>query len=173
MQTPTLFMRTLGNPANFAAALHGEVKALNKNLPRPKVQTMNERLSDVVAAPRFQTLLLGLFGLLTLALVASGIYGVVSYSVTQRIREIGLRMALGAQARDVLKLIIGQDMKPVFIGLVIGLAGALATMRLMKDLLFGVSTTDPTVFTIIALLLTGVALLACYIPARKAMKVDP
>jgi len=173
MQTPSLFVRTAGNPANFAAALYSEVKALNKNLPTPKVQTMNERLADVVAQPRFQTLLLGLFGLVALALVIAGIYGVVSYSVAQRTHEIGVRVALGAGRRDVLRLVVGQGMKPVLAGLAIGLAGALALTRLMKALLFGVSSSDPLTFGSIALLLALVALLACWIPARRATRVNP
>src|SRR5215510_10192247 len=173
MQTPALFVRTAGNPANFAAALYSEVKALNKNLPTPKVQTMNERLSDVVAQPRFQTLLLGLFGLVALVLVSAGVHGVVSYSVAQRTREIGVRMALGAGRRDVLRLVIGQGMKLVLIGLAIGLAGALALTRLMKSLLFGVSADDPLTFGSIALLLSLVALLACWIPGRRATRVNP
>jgi putative ABC transport system permease protein len=173
MQTPMLFVRTVGNPANFAAALYSEVKALNKNLPTPKVQTMDDRLSDVVAEPRFQTLLLGLFGLIALALVIAGVYGVVSYSVAQRTREIGVRMALGAGQGDVLRLVIGHGMKLTLIGVAIGLAGALALTRLMKTLLFGVSANDPLTFGSIALLLALVALVACWIPARRATKVDP
>jgi putative ABC transport system permease protein len=173
MQTPSLFVRTAGNPANFAAALYSEVKALNKNLPTPKVQTMNERLADVVAQPRFQTLLLGLFGFVALALVIAGIYGVVSYSVAQRTHEIGVRVALGAGRRDVLRLVVEQGMKPVLAGLATGLAGALALTRLMKALLFGVSASDPLTFGSIALLLALVALLACWIPARRATKVNP
>ncbi|HEY7184427.1 MAG TPA: ABC transporter permease [Blastocatellia bacterium] len=173
MQQPTLFVRTAGNPANFAAALYSEVKALNKNLPTPKVQTMNDRLSDVVAEPRFQTLLLGLFGLMALVMVSAGVYGVVSYSVAQRAREIGIRMALGAGQVDVLRLVIGQGMKPALTGLAIGLAGALALTRLMKTLLFGVGANDPLTFGSTALLLALVALLACWIPARRATRVNP
>ncbi|HEY6400636.1 MAG TPA: FtsX-like permease family protein, partial [Blastocatellia bacterium] len=173
MQTPMLFVRTVGNPANFAAALYSEVNALNKNLPTPKVQTMNDRLSDVVAGPRFQTLLLGLFGLIALVLVIAGVYGVVSYSVAQRTREIGVRMTLGAGQGDVLRLVIKHGMKLTLIGVAIGLAGALALTRLMNTLLFGVSANDPLTFGSIALLLALVALVACWIPARRATKVDP
>jgi putative ABC transport system permease protein len=145
---------------------------LNKNLPAPKVQTMNERLSDVVAQPRFQTLLLTLFGLLALALVSAGIYGVVSYSVSQRTHEIGVRMALGAQRRDVLMLIVGQVMRLVLVGLVIGLMASFALTRLIRGILFNVSATDSLTFIATALLLTGVAIAACLVPARRAMKVD-
>jgi len=173
MQTPTLLVRTASNPANFAAMIYSEVKTLNKNLPAPKVQTMNERLSDVVAQPRFQTLLLGLSGLVTLALVSAGIYGVVSYAVAQRTQEIGIRVALGAQGRDVLKLVLGQGLKLAVVGVGIGLAAAFGLTRLMKNLLYGVSALDPLTFVTVALLLVGVALLACYLPARRAAKVDP
>lgn len=173
MQTPTLIVRTEGDMANITAALYSEVKTLNKNLPTPKVQTMNDRLSDVVAQPRFQTLLLSLFGLVTLALVSAGIYGVISYSVAQRTQEIGVRLALGAQGRDVLKMIVGQGMALTLTGVVIGLLASLALTRLMRGLLFGVSPTDPMTFVMVALLLTVIALLACYIPARRATKVDP
>jgi putative ABC transport system permease protein len=173
MQTPTLLVRTVGNPADFAAALYGEVKALNKNLPAPKVQTMNERLSDVVAEPRFQTLLLGLFGLVALVLVGAGVYGVVSYSVAQRAHEIGVRMALGAGQGHILRLVMGQGMKLALAGIAIGLVGALALTRLMKSLLFGVSANDPLTFGSIALLLALVTLIACWIPARRATRVNP
>jgi predicted permease len=173
MRSPTLVVRTAGNPANLAAGLYSEVKALNKNLPTPKVQTMNERLSDVVAEPRFQTLLIGLFGILTLALVTAGIYGVVSYSVSQRTHEIGVRMALGAQPRGVLRMVLGQVMKLALVGIGIGLVGALMLTRLLKTLLFGVKATDPLTFVLTALLLAGVVLVASYLPARRAAKVDP
>jgi putative ABC transport system permease protein len=118
-------------------------------------------------------LLLGLFGLMALVLVSAGVYGVVSYSVAQRAHEIGVRMALGAGCRDVLRLVIGQGMRPVLIGLAIGLAGALALTRLMKSLLFGVSASDPLTFGSIALLLALVALLACWVPGRRATRVNP
>jgi predicted permease len=173
MQSPTLAVRTIGNPANLTASIYAEVKALNKNLPAPRVQTMNERLADVVAEPRFQTLLLGLFGLVTLVLVSAGVYGVVSYSVAQRTHEIGIRMALGAPPQAVLKLIIGQSMALASCGIALGLVGALGSTRLLRTLLFGVSATDPLSFGLAALLLAGVVLLACYLPARRAARLDP
>ena len=173
MQSPTLAVRTTGDPANLTAALRNEVAALRKGLPAPKVQTMNERLSEVVAEPRFQTLLLGLFGLLTLALVSAGLYGVVSYAVAQRTHEIGVRMALGAQRGDVLRLVIWQSMRLALIGVAIGLLAAMALTRWLKALLFEVSATDPLTFAASALLLLLVALLACWIPARRATRVDP
>jgi putative ABC transport system permease protein len=173
MQGPTLVLRTAGNPSRFAAMIYREVKALNKALPMPRVQTMKERLSDIVAQPRFQTLLLSLFGLLTLVLVSAGIYGVVSYSVAQRTHELGVRMALGAQPLDLLKLVLGQGMKLAWLGITIGVAGALALTRVLKTLLFEVSPMDPLAFALAALLLAGVVALACWIPARRATRVNP
>ncbi|MBI1763710.1 MAG: ABC transporter permease, partial [Acidobacteria bacterium] len=173
MQSPTLAVRTSGNPANLTAALHSEIKALNKGLPAPKVQTMNERLAEVVAEPRFQALLLSLFGVVTLILVSAGLYGVVSYAVAQRTHELGIRMALGASPQAVLKLILGQGLKLAACGIALGLAGALLFTRLLKTLLFGVGTTDPLSFVLAALLLVLVVLLACYLPARRAARVDP
>jgi putative ABC transport system permease protein len=173
MQSPALLLRTAGDPARLASALRGEINALNKNLPAPKIQTMDDRLRDAAAQPRFQTLLLGLFGLLALALVSTGVYGVVSYSVARRSREIGLRMALGAQTRDVLRLVIGQGMTLALIGIAVGLAGALALTRVMASLLYGLGATDPATFAAVTLLLVVVAFAACWIPARRATKVDP
>jgi putative ABC transport system permease protein len=173
MQSPALLLRAAGDPARLASALRGEINALNKNLPAPKIQTMDDRLRDAAAQPRFQTLLLGLFGLLALALVSTGVYGVVSYSVARRSREIGLRMALGAQTRDVLRLVIGQGMTLALIGIAVGLAGALALTRVMASLLYGLGATDPATFAAVTLLLVVVAFAACWIPARRATKVDP
>ena len=173
MQRPTMFVRTAGNPSLVASTIYGEVKALNKGLPAPRVQTMNERLSDVVAQPRFQTLLLGLFGLVTLVLVSAGIYSVVSYSVSRRTHEFGIRMALGAGTRDVLSLVLWNGLRMACVGIAIGLMGSFVLMRVLKRLLFGVSTTDPIAFALAALVLAAVVLLACSFPARRATRVDP
>jgi putative ABC transport system permease protein len=134
---------------------------------------MESVVVEAVTQPRFNLTLLGLFGGLALLLSAAGIYGVTSYAVAQRAQEIGIRKALGAQSGDVLRLVIRQAMAAVLPGVVIGLAITLASTRVMKSLLFGVSATDPLTFVAIALSLTLVALLACWIPARRATRVDP
>jgi putative ABC transport system permease protein len=142
-------------------------------MPIAKVATMDQLLAESVAQPRFRTLLLGIFGALALVLASVGIYGVISYSVTQRTHEIGIRMALGAQARDVIRLVIRQGMVVTVVGVAIGLAASFALTRLMESLLFEVSTTDRATFAGVAALLVAVAFLACWIPARRASKVDP
>jgi ABC-type antimicrobial peptide transport system permease subunit len=134
---------------------------------------MEQIRAKSIAPQRFNLALLGIFAGIALALALVGIYGVMSYLVTQRMQEIGIRMALGAQARDVLRLVIGQGMRLALLGVSIGLASALALTRLLKALLFGVSTTDPLTFVVIGLALTLVALLACWIPAWRATKIDP
>jgi putative ABC transport system permease protein len=137
------------------------------------VETMDEIVSNSFAARRLSMILLAVFSALALFLSCLGIYGVVSYSVTQQTREIGVRLALGAQQRDVMRLILGQGAKLSLIGVGIGVAAALLLTRLMATLLFGVSGTDPLTFGAVALILFSVAMLACYIPARRAMRVDP
>jgi ABC-type antimicrobial peptide transport system permease subunit len=134
---------------------------------------MDDYMASAGATPKFLALLLSLFAGLALVLTAVGLYGLISYSVAQRTNEIGVRMALGAQTKDVLKLVVAQGGKMAAIGVAIGLISAFALTRLMKSLLFGVSATDPITFIAVALLLTIVALLACYVPARRAAKVDP
>jgi putative ABC transport system permease protein len=173
MQSPTLVVRTAANPSLVAAMISDEVKAANKNLPPPVVQTMEEILSDSVAQPRYQTMLLSLFGISALILAMLGVYGVTSYGVTQRTHEIGIRIALGVARTDVLRLVVGQGFKLTLIGVGVGIAGALAVTRFMSSLLYGVRPTDPLTFVGFSLILTGVALLASYIPARRATKIDP
>jgi putative ABC transport system permease protein len=147
--------------------------AVDRDQASTNIQTADEALNNSLAEPRLYTVLLGVFAALALSLAAVGIYGVMSYTVTERTREIGVRMALGAQAGNVLKLVIGQGMTLALIGVAIGSGAAVALTRLMSGLLFGVSATDPMTFVVIAILLSVVALLACYIPARRAAKVDP
>ena len=168
-----LVVRTASDPMSLAAAVQREVWAVDKDQPVTNIQTLEQVISDSIAPLRFRTLLLGLFAVVALVLATVGIYGVMAYAVMQRTHEIGIRMALGAQQRDVLKLVIGQGMRLALIGIALGLLAASALTRLVKSLLFGVSATDPVTFVIVATLLAGMALLACWLPARRATKVDP
>ena len=168
-----LVVRTPLNPAGLAPAIREQIWALDKDMPIAKVATMDRLLAESVAQPRFRTLLLGIFAALALVLASVGIYGVISYSVTQRTHEIGIRMALGAQAHDVSKLVIREGVALALIGVTIGLAASLALTRLMESLLFEVSTTDQSIFAGVGALLVAVAVLACWIPARRASRVDP
>jgi putative ABC transport system permease protein len=146
---------------------------LNRAVPLYNVTTMAQHVGASLANDRMVAVLLGVFGGVALLLAVVGIYGVVSYAVARRTHEIGVRLALGAQPADILSLVVRQGMAPVFVGGVLGLAAAYALTRLASGLLFGVSATDPLTFAGVALLLSGVALLACYIPARRAARVDP
>jgi len=168
-----LVIRSESEPANLTAAVRGVVHELDRDQPVYDVATMEELLSRSTLQRRFNMTLLAVFAALALILAGVGIYGVMAYAVTERRREIGIRMALGAQASDTLKLVISQGMRLTLVGVALGLMGAFALIRLMKNLLFDVRPADPLTFIVIALLLTSVALLACWIPARRATKVDP
>jgi len=166
-------VKSTTEPRKLLEAIRKEVQALDRGLPLSHVRTMEESISLSVAARRFNLALIWVFAAVALALGAVGIYGVMSYAVAQRTREIGVRVALGAQGHNVLRLVIGQGMKLALIGLAFGLAASIALTRALQTLLFGVSATDPLTFFATALLLALVALVACYLPARRAMKVDP
>jgi putative ABC transport system permease protein len=168
-----IVIRGQNDTSSIAAAVRREVAAIDPNQPIATVRTMNEWLGLAVAAPRYRTGLFGLFAGLALLLSAVGIYGVMSYSVGQRTHEIGVRMALGARQLDVLKLVVRQGMGLVFVGVGIGLVGALALTRIISSLLFDVGTRDPATFTGVSILLAAVAFIACYFPAWRATKVDP
>ena len=167
-----VMVRTAGDPLQLAAAARAQVKAIDKDQP-VTVNTMDQIFSESVAGQRFNAQLLGIFAALALTLAMVGVFGVLNYSVAQRIREIGIRVALGAQRRDVFRLIVGQGLVLALSGVVLGSAGALALTRLIANLLFGVSTTDLSTFILVSAVVTTVALLACYLPARRATKVDP
>jgi putative ABC transport system permease protein len=167
-----LVVRTSLGPSSLAATVRGTIAAIDPQAPIASVATMEEIVSASVAQQRFGVLLFGLFAAIALALAAVGMYGVISYGVAQRTHEIGIRMALGARRSDVLHLIVGEGMKPAFVGTAIGLGAAFGLTRLLTSLLYGVTPTDPVVFASVSALLVGVALLACYIPARRAVRVD-
>ena len=161
------------DPLALARSTRQAVTSLDPDLALSEVATMEQRIAGATARPRVSAIVLGGFAVAALLLAAIGIYGVMAYSAAQRTREIGIRIALGAEQRDILKLIVGQGMVLIAIGAGIGLALALAATRVFKSLLFGVSATDPLTFTVVLLVLIAVALLACYVPARRATKVDP
>jgi putative ABC transport system permease protein len=168
-----LVVKTSGDPAAMTSAIVNEVRKENRLLAITRIRTMDDLRASALQSDRFNLWLLGSFALLALLLSALGIYGVVSYTTAQRTRELGIRLALGAQTSDVLKLVVIQGMKLALIGVALGLVASFALTRLMESLLFGVSVTDPLTFAVVALLLAAVALLACYLPARRATKVDP
>jgi putative ABC transport system permease protein len=166
-------VRTIVEPTSLVSSIKHEIAAIDSTLPLSHIATMEEVAAQSITSQRFNMLLLGLFAALGLLLAAVGIYGVMSYTVAQSTREIGIRMALGAQAGGVLRLVVGRGMTLALIGMVVGVAAALALTRLMKSFLFGVSATDPLTFILYSLILIVVALAACLIPARRATKVDP
>src|SRR5262249_14746864 len=169
----TIVARTKGDPGAVAGSLRAALTSLDKSLPIYALKPMTEYLRDSLSRQRFNLILLSVFGGVALALAAVGVYGVISCGVAQRTHEIGIRLALGAKRHDVLKLIVTQGLKPVLLGVVIGLGAAFSLTRWIETLLFGVRPTDPLTFAGISLLLIFIALLACWIPARRATKVDP
>src|SRR5262245_57147301 len=172
-----LLARTAGDPLSLVSSVRQAVLSIDPSLPLQEVRSVEEILSTSLARRRFTLSLIGVSALLALMLSSIGIYGVVSYSVSQQTHEIGIRLALGAKTGDVLQLIIGRGILPALIGIGLGVAGALMLSRLIANLaaglLFEIRATDPTTFAAIALLLVSVALLACYLPARYATKIDP
>src|SRR5262249_28594614 len=169
----TLVARTSNDPKLLIGAIRNEGRTFNKKATVTSLMTMEQRLSNATSGTRYNASLLSMLALLALALAAIGIYGVVAYAVSERTREIGVRMALGAQARDVLKLVLFQGMKMIVAGLAIGLFAAFALPRGMKNLLYSVSAPNPLEIAAVPLLLVAIALIACYVPARRATKVDP
>jgi predicted permease len=168
-----LFLRTHANPGTLGDQIRAAVQSIDSSLPLFGVRTMDEVISRSMAERRFALEILAIFAGVALLLAAIGIYGVMSYTFSRRIHEIGIRVALGAQRIDILRMALGEGMRLVVLGLVAGLIGAVALTRFLRSLLFSVTSTDPLVFASIAVLLAGVALFACYIPARRATRVDP
>ena len=168
-----LVVRTSRLPESFVPDVRAAMKAFDPALPNSEFTTLDQIVDDAVAPRRLITHLLGAFSSFALALASLGLYGVIAYSVSQRTQEIGIRLAIGAQRGDVLRLVVGEGFRMAAAGVAVGVIAALALSRLLASLLFGVTTTDPLIFSISATVLTSVALLACYIPARRAAKVDP
>jgi putative ABC transport system permease protein len=169
----TIHLRVAGNPGAFSPVVDKAVHEINPDLPLFNVTTLKASMQFGSIFERLAATLVGSFGLLALVLAAVGIYGVVAFATRQRTREIGIRMALGAERPDVLRLVVGQGLRLALVGVIVGIAGALALTRLLSSLLYGVKPTDPVTFVAVSLILIAVALLACYIPARRAAKVDP
>jgi ABC-type antimicrobial peptide transport system permease subunit len=168
-----LAVRTSTDPALLTSAVVAQIHSLDPQLAIANIRTMDQEMASSVAAPKFNTFVLGLFAFFALFLAAIGIYGVLAYAVAQQSHEIGIRMALGAQRRDVMRVILIQGARLALGGLAIGTLAAFGLTRLMASLLYGISASDPLTFAAVAIVLLAVALLACYIPARRAMRVDP
>ena len=169
----TLLVRSQGDTKSLVSAVRARIAEVDPNLPVTGISSMEDVVATSVAQPRVTTQLVGVFACVALLLAAIGIYGVMSYSVTTRMQEIGIRLALGAKPSDILRLVVGQGMSLTLIGVICGLLASVALTRLLATLLFGVHATDPIIFSSAALVLAGVALLACYLPARRALCVDP
>jgi putative ABC transport system permease protein len=169
----SVVVRSNGDPATITSMVKAQIWTIDRQIPVTKIRTMTDVMAASMAAQRFMMMLLGIFAAIALVLAAVGIYGLMSYSITERTHEFGIRMALGAQARDVLVMVVREGAKLIVVGIAAGLLGAFALTRVMHSLLFGVSAVDPATFAVVSALLTIVALLACYIPARRATKVDP
>src|SRR5262249_53584909 len=169
----TLVVTTAGDPAAAAPAVREQIRSFDRDLPVTQMRPMNDVLHDSVGGRRFDAFLLGTIGVVGVALAILGIYGVMSYAVARRTREIGIRTALGAGTRDVLGLVLGRALMLTAIGIAAGLAAALALTRLLGALLFEIAPTDATTFASVSVLLAGVSLLASYLPARRALRVDP
>jgi putative ABC transport system permease protein len=172
-QAMTVIVKGHGDPNQLIASARSQVKSLDTDQPIYNIRTMDEIRGESIAPQRLNLTLLSIFAGIAFVLAIVGIYGVMSYAVTQRTHEIGIRMAIGAQPRDVFKMILGQGMMLTIIGMAVGLLGAFGLTRLMTTMLFTVKPTDPITFTAVALLLLFIALIACYIPGRRATKVDP
>jgi putative ABC transport system permease protein len=171
--TMSAVIRAAGDPMRLVAAIRKEVLALDQDQPVYNIRSLEDVVGASLAARRFQMLLLGIFAAVAMIMAATGVYAVMAEVVVQRTHEIGIRMALGARPLDVLKLVVGRGMRLTLAGVTMGLAGALALTRWMSSMLFGVSAADPLTFLTVSLALAGVALLACYIPARRAARLPP
>jgi putative ABC transport system permease protein len=169
----SLVVHTEGDPSALRNTVLTTVRRINPNIPVYRVKTITEQIESALSPDRLMALLLAIFGGVALLLASVGVYGVVSYAVSQRTREIGIRMALGATKTNVLRLVLREGMVMTAAGVIVGLAAALALTRLISSLLFGLTATDVTTFSLITAALLLIALIACYIPARRATKVDP
>jgi putative ABC transport system permease protein len=177
LQEPADFMRLIvrstSDPASLASAVRARVQEVDRNQAVHDVATMEQRFSTAVAPQRFSALVMAIFAGMAVVLAAVGVYGVMAYSVSRRTHEIGIRIALGAQQRDVMKLILGRGLSLVVFGISVGIAGALALTRFLTSLLYGIKPRDPMTFIAVSVVLIGVALIASYIPARRAVTIDP
>ncbi len=169
----SLVMRTAADPRQESSALRSAVADIDPNQPIVKVRTMEDNMAATVAQPRFRTWLIGIFAALALLLAAVGIYGVMSYSVTQRTNEIGIRVTLGAQPGDVFRTVVGEGLRFALLGVAIGITAGLVLTRLLASFLYGISASDPTTFIAVAIILVAVSAAASFFPARRATRVDP